>query len=351
MNERVPEVHLHQALNTLFVQAQGAYLRADHETFVVEVDGKKVLQVPGHHLGCIVVFGNVLVSPGVIERCANEGRALVFFDHHGKFRARLEGPCSGNVLLRVAQHRALQDPEKTLMLARNIVAGKVQNARQVLMRGARQYGGEEAQALRESAEVHASVLRRLERARSLDEVRGLEGEAGEAYFRAFGRLVREDPEFFRFSGRSRRPPRDPLNALLSFLYALLLVDCVSALEGVGLDPQVGFLHALRPGRPALGLDLMEEFRPVLGDRLALTLVNRRQVTRAHFVERPGGAVHLTEEGRREVIVAYQRRKQERVTHPLLDRTLPLGLMPHIQARLLARTLRGDMETYIPFLVR
>jgi CRISPR-associated protein Cas1 len=231
------------------------------------------------------------------------------------------------------------------------VAGKIQNCRNVLMRGARQAKDEvAADALRQAAQALADALRGLARPDTVgvDGVRGREGEAGQAYFHAFNYLVLVHEEEFRFEGRNRRPPRDRMNALLSFIYALLQIDCVAAAEGVGLDPQVGFLHAIRPGRPALALDLMEELRPAVADRLALTLVNRRQLTPAHFEERPGGAVLLNDEGRRAVLIAYQRRKQEEVHHAVIERSLPVGLIPHVQARLLARHLRGDLEYYLPY---
>jgi CRISPR-associated protein Cas1 len=345
-------VQTHQLLNTLFVLTQGAYLHVDHETIKVELEGKTHLQVPVHHLGAVVCFGNIMVSPALMYRCAEDGRSLVFLDRGGRFKARLEGPVSGNVLLRIAQHRAYDKPEEALGIAKDMAAGKLQNARQVLLRAARQQEeGVAAQELRKAAEAHASVLERLEKEKGLDTVRGREGEAALAYFSVFQHLIMEDAEIFHFSGRNRRPPRDPVNALLSFIYALLLTDCVAAAEGVGLDPQVGFLHAVRPGRPSLGLDLMEELRPIVADRLALTLINRRQIKKEHFEERPGGAVLLNDEGRRLVVVAYQQRKQEEVTHPLLERPLPRGLIPHVQARLLARKLRGDLEEYVPFVAR
>lgn len=343
---------MEQVLNTLYVMTQGAYVRIDHETVRVEVEGNTQVQVPIHHLGGIMCFGNVLISPGVIHRFAEDGRFVVMLDHNGHFKARVEGPTTGNVLLRRSQHQILSDAGRTTGIARNMVAGKIRNARQVILRGAREIDAErEAGLLREVAGKMANALNRLERCPSLEAVRGIEGETAREYFAVFDCLVLADKEAFHLSGRSRRPPQDRINALLSFLYALLLNDCVSAAEGVGLDPQVGYLHALRPGRPALALDLMEELRPVLADRLALTLINRRQVTPADFEERPGGAVYLLEKGRREVVVSFQKRKQEEVSHPVLDRRIPLGLVPHVQARLLARHLRGDMEEYLPFLYR
>ena len=343
---------MHQLLNTLYVTTPEAYVRLDHETLRVQVEGETKLQVPLHHLGGLVCFGNVLVSPAVLHRCADDGRSVVFMDRNGRFKGRLEGPVSGNVLLRKAQHQSVTDLEQTLAIARNIVAGKIQNTRQIVLRAARETkDADAATALKATARKLASSVEQLPFVEDLDQLRGFEGEAARQHFSSFSCMIREDRETFALKGRNRRPPRDPTNALLSFLYALLLNDCVAAAEGVGLDPQMGFLHALRPGRPALGLDLMEELRSVIAERLALSLLNRRQITAKHFVERPGGAVHLEDEGRREVIVAYQKRKQEELQHPVLEQKMPIGLIAHTQARLLARVLRGDMESYLPFLYR
>ncbi|MEO8326646.1 MAG: type I-C CRISPR-associated endonuclease Cas1c [Nitrospirota bacterium] len=343
---------MHQLLNTLYVATEGAYLRVDHETLKIEVERETKLQVPIHHIGGVVLFGDILVSPAAIHRCVEDGRFLVFLSRNGRFKARVEGPVSGNVLLRCAQHEAIANTEKTFTIARNIVAGKIQNTRQIVLRGARDTSSpQDTTTLRGTADQLAGSITRLASCDNLDSLRGIEGEAARTYFSTWDRMVREDPETFALNGRNRRPPRDPTNALLSFLYALLMNDCVAAAEGVGLDPQIGFLHALRPGRAALALDLMEELRSVLADRLALTLINRRQVSAKDFVARPGGAVYLGDDGRKEVIVAYQKRKQEEITHPTLNQKMPLGLVPHVQARLLARVLRGDMAEYVPFLYR
>ncbi len=343
---------MHQLLNTLYVTTPEAYVRLDHETLRVQLEGETKLQVPLHHLGGIVCFGNVLVSPAVLHRCADDGRSVAFMDRNGRFKGRLEGPVSGNVLLRKAQHEAIADPTQTLAIARNMVAGKVQNTRQIVLRAARETKDvDDMTALKETTRKLASSVEQLPDVEDLDRLRGFEGEAARQHFSSFSCMIREDRQTFALKGRNRRPPRDPTNALLSFLYALLLNDCVAAAEGVGLDPQMGFLHALRPGRPALGLDLMEELRSVIAERLALSVINRRQITAKHFVERPGGAVHLGDEGRKEVIVAYQKRKQEELQHPVLEQKMPIGLIPHTQARLLARVLRGDMESYLPFLYR
>lgn len=343
---------MHQLLNTLYVTTPEAYVRLDHETLRIEVEGETKLQVPLHHLGALVCFGDVLMSPAVLHRCADDGCSVVLLDRNGRFKARLEGPVSGNVLLRKAQHEASNNPERTLAIARNIVAGKVQNTRSIVLRAARETEDpQDAEPLSATAQALASSLAQVATVNDLDALRGFEGEAARRHFGTFSCMIREERERFQLNGRSRRPPRDPTNALLSFLYALLLNDCVAAAEGVGLDPQMGFLHALRPGRPALGLDLMEELRSVIAERLALTLINRRQVTPNHFVERPGGAIYLNDDGRKEVIVAYQKRKQEEILHPVLEQKTPIGLIPHVQARLLARMLRGDLENYVPFLAR
>lgn len=343
---------MHQLLNTLYVTTPEAYVRLDHETLRVEVEKEMKLQVPLHHLGAIVCFGDVLVSPALLHRCADDGRSVVLLDRNGRFKGRLEGPVSGNVLLRKAQHEAVNSPQQTLAIARNMVAGKIQNVRQIVLRAAREADNtDDATRLKETGQTLAIALERAATAEDLDQLRGYEGEAARQHFGSFSCMVREDREAFQLNGRNRRPPRDRINALLSFLYALLLSDCVSAAEGVGLDPQMGFLHALRPGRPALGLDLMEELRSVIAERLALTLINRRQINASHFVDRPGGAVYLGDEGRKEVIVAYQKRKQEEIQHPVLEQKMPIGLIPHVQARLLARVLRGDMEAYLPYLYR
>jgi len=343
---------MHQLLNTLYITTEGAYLHIDHDTLKVEVEKETKLQVPVHHLGGIVCFGNVMVSPAAMARCAEDGRFVVLLDRNGRFKARVEGPASGNVLLRKAQFDAMNDTQKTLCIAKNIVAGKLQNSRQIVLRGAREADDPgDAGKLAKTATAIASALSRLPQCTDIDQVRGIEGEAARAYFESFDRMIREDRESFKMNGRNRRPPLDRINALISFLYALLMNDCVAGAEGVGLDPQVGFLHAIRPGRASLALDLMEEVRSVLADRLALTLINRKQIQAKHFIDRPGGAVHLDDDGRKEVVVAYQKRKQEEITHPLLNQKIPLGLIPHIQARLLARTLRGDMKEYIPFLYR
>lgn len=339
-------------LNTLFVTTPGAFARLDGDTVRVDADGQKLLQVPLLHLGSLVLFGGASISPPLMNRCAEEGREVTFLDFAGRFKCRVVGPVSGNVLLRKAQYEALTDDSRTLAIARPIVAGKVKNSRQTLMRAAREVkAAEQVAVLTEQAAFMAVHLESLPDKHTLDEIRGVEGQVASCYFLAFGAMITQAKSDFAFAVRTRRPPRDRVNALLSFVYSLLTNDCVAACEGVGLDPQFGYLHCLRPGRPALALDLMEEFRSFLADRLVLTLINRRQIQPEHFEIRPGESVLLTAEGRKLVLAAYQTRKQEEVTHPLLQTKTPVGLLPHLQARLLARHLRGDLPNYLPFIAK
>lgn len=347
-----------QLLNTLYVTLAGSHLRLDNETLRVEVERELKLRVPLHHLQAVVCFGHVGLSAPLMHRLAEQCIALILLDDHGRFKARLEGPTAGNVLLRRAQHEASANPQFALTIARACIAGKVKNTRQVLQRGARDTKSPaDESALTRGADDLAASLRALPGAADLDTLRGIEGEAARQYFGCMSLLVRADlREHFSMDGRSRRPPRDRFNALLSFLYVMWMNDCRSALEAAGLDPQVGFLHALRPGRAALALDLMEEFRP-LADRLALTLVNRGQLDADDFVVREGGAVSLLPDARKAVLVAFQERKQEEITHPLLAQPIALGLVPLVQARLMARAVRGErgadgqLEGYLPFIVK
>ena len=341
-----------QLLNTLYLTTPETYLRLDNDTLRVEVDHETRLRVPLHHLSAVVCFGHIGLSAPLMHRLAEGGIALVLLDDNGRFKARLEGAVSGNVLLRQAQFQRVADAAFTLDMARACGAGKVKNTRQVLLRGAREAkSDDEAKTLARLADDLAASLRALPAAASLDALRGLEGEAARQYFSGLSLLVRPDQrEAFAMDGRTRRPPRDRFNAVLSFLYAMWMNDCRSALEAAGLDPQVGFLHALRPGRAALALDLMEEFRP-WADRLALTLINRGQLAANYFVLREGGGVSLQPDARKTVVVAYQERKKDEINHPLLAQSVPLGLVPLVQARLLARALRDDAAPYVPFVAK
>lgn len=340
-----------QLLNTLYVSTEGAWLRLEGETLVVMIDREKRLQVPLHHLGGIVCIGRVNLSNALMARCMEDGRSIVWLNENGRFQARVEGASNGNILLRQAQFRAADDPKITLRLARAFIAGKLRNSRQVLLRSARDNKLErERTALKKAADVLSVNLRNLEHAETLDSLRGLEGDSARVYFEQVDHMiapaVRKD---FSFSQRNRRPPRDPVNALFSFLYALLLNDCRSALEAVGLDAQLGFLHAVRPGRHALALDLLEEYRAVFGDRLAFTLINRGQIGIKDFDFNSGGSVLLNDKGRKKLLVAYQERKKEQLTHPVLEQKVEIGLIPILQARFLARHLRGDIDSYVPYL--
>lgn len=341
-------------LNTLYVMTEGSYLRLDNDTVRIDVERETRLRVPLHHLGGIVTLGDdVMLSPALLGRCAETGIGVTLLNRNGHFRARIEGPVSGNVLLRRAQHDASVDSARTLALSRNIVAGKLRNSRTVLLRGAREAKtDDDRDALDAAVAKFDASLRAAGVAADMDALRGVEGEAARTYFSAINHLVRPDArKDFAIDARSRRPPRDAFNALLSFLYTLLVHDCRSALETVGLDPQIGFLHVLRPGRPALALDLVEEFRAIAADRMALTLINRGQLKAGDFRATEGGGVLMADDARRTVSIAWQERKKETLTHPLLESEVPLGLLPQIQARLLARTLRGEMKAYLPFVAR
>ena len=339
--------------NTLYVMTPNAYAHLENNTLRIDVEREKRLQVPLHHLGSLVCFGNVLVSPALMHRMADEGKTVVLLDGSGRFKARLEGPVSGNILLRQAHHRSAADGAFALEFARAIIAGKLKNSRSLLLRAARETADtDEQDQLTRVADNFAASLRALAKASDLDTLRGVEGEAARGYFAALNLVVKPQVrEHFALNGRTRRPPLDRFNALLSFLYSMLMNDCRAALETVGLDPQLGYLHAVRPGRAALALDLQEEFRSVMADRLALTLINRGQLGPRDFDEREGGAVMLNDSGRRAVVTAWQERKQEEITHPLLGIKVPIGIVPFVQARLMARTVRGEMDGYLPYLPR
>jgi len=340
-----------QVLNNLYVMTPHSYLNLQNDTVVISVEREKKLQVPLHHLGAIICFGDIMLTPALLWRCADEGKSVVYLDHHGRFKARLEGAVSGNILLRKAHFLAADDAEICLELARSFIAGKLQNARQLLVRGARESVQEEDKAaLRLVVKSLARSIEKLSQVTELNVLRGIEGEAARLYFSVLGRLIK--PKYrvdFEIVRRSKRPPKDRFNALLSFLYVIFSNDCRSALESVGLDPQLGFLHVDRPGRAGLALDLVEEFRSCFADRLVLTLINRGQIKASDFTERMGGAVYLSDKGRKKVLAAYQKRKQDEIAHPLLKQKISVGLVPHLQARLLANRLRGDMECYLPFI--
>jgi len=337
-------------LNTLFVTTQGTYLAKEGETVAVKVNQEIRLRVPVHTIGGIVCFGNVSCSPYLMGFCAENGVGISFLTENGRFLARVQGPVSGNVLLRREQYRLADNQDYSAKMAKSFVIGKVANSRTVLQRAVRDHAGklDEGDLRRSVADMNRS-LQSLELNQPLDSVRGLEGDAAHTYFSVFDHLIVAQKETFTFQERNRRPPLDNVNCLLSFLYTLLMHDCRSALESVGLDPAVGFLHRDRPGRPGLALDIMEEFRPFLADRLALSLINLRQVQNKGFKKTEAGAVMMSDETRKALLVAYQERKQEEIYHPFLEEKVTIGLLFHVQAMLLARCLRGDLDGYPPFI--
>lgn len=338
---------MRRLLNTLYVSTQGSYLRKEGETVVVEAEKEIRLRLPLLNLGGIVCFGNVLCSPFLLGACAEAGVDVSFLTEHGRFLASVTGEPSGNVLLRREQYRRADDPAASLAVGRSIIAGKIANTRHLLRRAARENAGDEA-AVSSAADRLGYCLRAVPDSRDLDHLRGLEGEAAQHYFGVFDSLVVQQKADFLFEGRTRQPPEDNINALLSFVYTLLMRDIAGALTAHGLDPAVGFFHRDRPGRHGLALDLMEEFRAAFADRLALALINRQQIKPGHFESHDGGAVLLNDAGRKEVLTAYQKRKQEEILHPFLDESLPIGMVFHAQALLLARHLRGDLDAYPPF---
>ncbi len=332
--------------NTLYITTQGSYLHKERETLVIEQERRKVAQLPVHAIGHIFCFGNVLVSPFLMGFCGENNVNLVFYTENGRYLGRLQGRQSGNVLLRRAQYR-VSDSEP-VSIARNIIAAKIQASKRVLQRRQRNHG--------EQAEVQTAItkinfgLEQLQRAETLELIRGIEGEAAANYFGVFQYLL-SDKSGFTFDGRNRRPPRDPINALLSFLYSVLGKDISGALQGVGLDPQVGFLHADRPGRDSLAQDILEEFRAWWVDRLALSLVNRGQIRLQDFIKEASGAINIKPDARKLLFQNLQLKKQEKIIHPYLQEEVEVGLLPYIQAMLLARHLRGDLAEYPPFLMR
>ena len=340
---------MRKLLNTLFVLTEDSYLSLDGENVVVNRGGAEAARFPLHTLEGILTFAYPGASPALMGTCAKRGVDLAFFSPRGRFLARTVGEERGNVLLRQEQYRASDSPYASLRLARGFILGKVYNARWVLERATRDHPMRvPVDRLKGLSSQLASALASVEACETPNELLGLEGEAAQAYFSGFDSLILQQRDTFAFTGRSRRPPLDPINALLGFAYSLLARDCSAALEGVGLDPYVGFLHRPRPGRNSLALDLMEELRCVYADRFVLSCVNQKILTAEHCRRQESGAVLLTDEGRRAFLSAWQKRRQETITHPFLGEKLPWGLVPYVQALLLARTLRGDLERYPPF---
>lgn len=333
--------------NSLYVTRQETYVHKERETIVIKQKKEKLAQFPAHAIANIHCFGQVSVSPPLMGYCGEEGIGLAFFSEYGKFLARIQGRQSGNVLLRRAQYRASDEESKRLSLARSVVAAKIANSRRILQREIRNSGGNVK--ITGAVERLGNCLRRAKNPVSVDSLRGVEGEAAAVYFGVFGELLK--PTNFCFEGRVRRPPTDPVNALLSFLYTLVTQEISSSLQGVGLDPYIGYLHVDRPGRVGLALDILEEFRAWWCDRLALTLINRKEIKSNDFISEASGAVRLKDDARKALFVAYQEKKQEEVIHPFFQEKVPIGLLPHCQALLLARTLRGDINSYPAFSIR
>lgn len=339
-------------LNTLFVTTQGAYLNKEGETVVVSVEHEKKLQLPIHTLDGIVCFGRILCSPYLMGFCAERDVAVSFLSEHGRFLARVQGPVSGNVLLRREQYRRADSEGASARIANAVLVGKLANARIVLQRIVRDHGDKvDAAAIKSASDHIAALLRNIGPDLPLNSLRGMEGDAARVYFSVFDHLIVNKHNGFAFNGRNRRPPLDPVNCLLSFVYTLLVHDVRSALESVGLDSAVGYLHRDRPGRPGLALDMMEEFRPVIADRLVLSLINRGQATKKDFVTQENGAVIMSNELRKILLMAYQKRKQDEIFHPFLEETVSVGLLFNMQALLMARYLRGDLDAYPPFIWR
>lgn len=337
-------------LNTLFITTQGAYVSKDGESVVVKVDNEIRLRVPVHTLGGIVCFGLVSCSPFLMGFCAEKGVSISFMTETGGFLAKVQGPVSGNVLLRRGQYRFADDLKFSAGIATAFLTGKVVNSRTVLQRALRDHPDKvNTDELEGAVQRLNSALRRLQSDNEVDVLRGIEGESANTYFNVFDQLITNQKEDFFFRGRNRRPPLDNVNCLLSFLYIILMHDIRSALETVGLDPAVGFLHRDRPGRYGLALDLMEEFRPFIADRLALSLINLGQVQGRGFAKKESGGVWMDDDTRKTVLIAYQNRKQDEIMHPFLKEKVTIGLLFHTQALLLARHLRGDMDAYPTFI--
>jgi CRISP-associated protein Cas1 len=337
--------------NTLYVTTQGSYLSKNGETVDILVEGVSRLKLPLHTLDGIVCFGQVSVSPFLMGACAERDVALSFLTESGRYLACVRGPVSGNVLLRREQYRRADSPEESAKLARGFLTGKIANSRTLLRRAVRDHPEKvNCDLLGETADKLTDCLSKFDGV-SLDELRAIEGEASRYYFGVFDELITKNKEQFYFRVRSRRPPLDKVNCLLSFYYTLLCHDCRSALESVGLDPQVGFLHRDRPGRPSLALDLMEEFRAMISDRLALSLINLAQIRPDGFRETSAGGVLMDDDTRKAVVVAYQKRKQEDIIHPFIKEKMPIGLLFHVQAALLARYIRNDLDGYPPFIMK
>ena len=336
-------------LNTLYITSPNKYLSLDGENVVILEKNEVVGRLPLHNLEMIVTFGYTGASPALMGACASRNIGLVFLSGNGRFLARVVGEVYGNVTLRKEQYRRSEQEEQSLLIAKNCILGKVYNSRWILERAARDYPMRlDTEKLRNESGYLAPALPKIRDCKSASELLGLEGEAASVYFSVFDDLILQQKDDFHFAGRNRRPPTDEVNAMLSFAYTLLTSMCASALETVGLDPYVGFFHTDRPGRKSLALDLVEELRGIMADRFVLTMINRKVIKKEGFLRKENGAVVMNDQTRRIFLTAWQKKKQEMITHPFLGEKVEWGMVPYAQAMLLARYLRGDLEEYPPF---
>ncbi|MFI3287035.1 MAG: type I-C CRISPR-associated endonuclease Cas1c [Rikenellaceae bacterium] len=340
---------MRKLLNTLYITTPESYIHKDGQSVVISINQNEVFRIPIINIEGIVTFGYMGASPGVMKLCAESGVSLTFLSPSGRFVSRVQGATKGNVLLRVAQYRFADNEEVSLHLSKLFIGGKIQNYRNILRRWIRDNG--DNAAIYNAANHLENSKRKIRFAASHNELRGLEGDAAGSYFGVFSEMILHQKEDFIFKGRNRRPALDAVNTLLSFVYTLIANDVAAALETVGLDPYVGFLHTLRPGRTSLALDVMEELRAYLGDRLVLSLINRRQITIRDFIYQGESGVLLSDNGRKVVLCAWQNRKKELITHPYLQERIPIGLLPYAQSVLLARYLRNELDDYPVFILR
>lgn len=337
-------------LNTLYITTPDRYISLDGENVVISAGRQEIARVPLHNLERIMMFGGAGASPALMGKCVSESRELVFMSRYGKFLARVEGEVNGNVLLRRKQYRVADNSQESLEIARNIIAAKLYNSRWVLERTIRDHSMRiDTELFKSKSLFLKNAVDNAMKAGNIDILRGIEGEAASVYFSVFDDMILQQKDDFRFNGRNRRPPLDRVNAMLSFAYSLCTSMCTSALEAVGLDAYVGFMHTDRPGRRSLALDLLEEFRAVMCDRFVLTMINKRTISPDHFEMREDGAVLLNDDGRRTFLTAWQNRKDEEIKHPFLEEKVQWGMIPYTQALLLSRYLRDDLDSYPPFL--
>lgn len=339
---------MRKLLNTLYITTPESYLSKDGLNFVVSVKQNEIFRIPILNIESVVTFGYMGASPGVMKLCAENGVSLTFLSPNGRFVSRVQGPIKGNVLLRKKQYQLSDDKIYAMHLSQLFIGGKIQNYRNILRRFIRDYGTNIE--VEDAASLLMMRKKELLRAKDLDQLRGIEGDAANVYFRVFSHLILNQNTDFVFKGRNRRPPKDAVNAMLSFAYTLIANDVAAALETIGLDPYVGFLHALRPGRTSLALDLMEEMRAYLGDRLVLSLINRKQISIKDFCIQGDEGIVMTDSARKIFLATWQNRKKELIIHPYLNEKVPIGLLPYIQAMLLARYMRGDLDDYPVFLI-